>query len=811
WLDAQKKRQLIQVISNSWWIYLNSLIQRKNGNIIYVDLIKYIDAYKRFFLFLSKLDDFHLFKNFFINLLKRFIAMGDELSTIGITKFINSFAYRLKEKEEYLELIELQLLLMFLRKTVLPTDFYNFSMELLGKTLVKLEPNKRALFLYVFIENINIKYQLMKEQQELEVSQNFVRALNKILTNRIPNYLKEDFSKLGRVEINQRNFDSIFEDLEDLIYYMNNLSLDNWIIIIVRYLFSKIDEFQSFESAINYAKRFIAFSISRNKFEMAFATYDFLEEVLMYKSDIGYSRVLIEWWMDACNEFLNNNEKFLLLSLEKLNNHLKMPYKSSDVFHFFYSCNYLWLLKSRFFQIESQDFWRMMFYRALFEEKDFNLAEKIIPQLETELQTQLSGLKALYDGANLSEMKKYSFEEQSDNFQTLDTKFIIKQMILRIDSKGAISYRIKSQNDKIIEGNIINEFWNDDRIIEIYDDFFLDKLQRKFNFTLMEFGRLLYIFLPKLIREFLINLNDPSSKLVPQIYFVLDKMTIPFQLIYDDNFFMLKNSSSYKIGEHPLGGILFENGLNKLDSAQTLKKYNVLVIESINSRGPVKWSEKKINKELLFPYSEGLEELKYIVNFFNSRSEVNQIEVLTGRNSTREKILSALSQGPYHIIHIIGNIFYSKSNPKDSLFLTNDNNKVTFNEIFKALTQNRYNLQPLICCNTQVFDINGKRLKNIFREFGEITAQFDYDRISGIISRNFPIFNDESKELIINFYINIFKEKSQGIALLNARQEGMAKNAAQLAELRWTADEELMKILLAMSSYELYGKPWKKL
>ncbi|MFX1260101.1 MAG: hypothetical protein ACFFAN_19810, partial [Promethearchaeota archaeon] len=25
WLDAQKKRQLIQVISNSWWIYLNSL------------------------------------------------------------------------------------------------------------------------------------------------------------------------------------------------------------------------------------------------------------------------------------------------------------------------------------------------------------------------------------------------------------------------------------------------------------------------------------------------------------------------------------------------------------------------------------------------------------------------------------------------------------------------------------------------------------------------------------------------------------------------------------------------------------------
>jgi len=142
WLDIQKKHQLIMIISNSWWMYINSLIRRTEEGID-IDLIRYVDAYKRFFSFLSKLDDFYLLNNFATNLLESFTKM-DPLSQTGITKFINSFCVKVIERENYIKLIELQLILMYLRKSVLPQEFFHLSMEILGRTIFKLEPGKRA-------------------------------------------------------------------------------------------------------------------------------------------------------------------------------------------------------------------------------------------------------------------------------------------------------------------------------------------------------------------------------------------------------------------------------------------------------------------------------------------------------------------------------------------------------------------------------------------------------------------------------------------------------------------------------------------
>ncbi|MFX1558451.1 MAG: hypothetical protein ACFFC9_14450, partial [Promethearchaeota archaeon] len=146
WLGIQRKHQLIMIISNSWWMYINSLTKGINSQ-AEMDIIRYIDAYKRFFSFLSRLDDFYLFNNFATNLLRSFIGF-ENLSQKGITKFINSFCAKVNERGDYLKLIELQLLLMFLRKSVIPQEFFHFSMETLGRTLFKLEPAKRALFLY---------------------------------------------------------------------------------------------------------------------------------------------------------------------------------------------------------------------------------------------------------------------------------------------------------------------------------------------------------------------------------------------------------------------------------------------------------------------------------------------------------------------------------------------------------------------------------------------------------------------------------------------------------------------------------------
>lgn len=809
WLDIQKKHQLIMVISNSWWMYINSLIHRTEGKID-IDMIKYIDAYKRFFSFLSKLDDFYIFNNFVTNLLKSFIIMKD-LSQSGITKFINSYCVKVSERKEYQKLIELQILLMYLRKSVFPQEFFHFSMEILGRTIFKLEPNKRALFLYIFLENINNNYQLLEHSPE------FVQNINKILINRLPGYLKNEFSNLSRVSINERNFDELLVDLEDLILYLNNIGEFSWIIVIIKNLFAKIRKFQSFGDAVTYIRKFIDFAITRNRFEIAFDIYDFLEDLFMSQTDLGYDNILIELWVEACKRFVDMKEKkYLLQSLEKLNTHLKTPQTNAQLFHYFYTCNYLWQFKSMFFSLEPRDFWRMMFYRALFEEKNYNLARKIIPYLDKHLKSIILDPAILYNETEALQQSIYSFI--SEEFQFEAERFIIKQMIFRIDGQGLISYRIMSQDGEIVDGKILNEFWNDAQIIELYNEVFSESEEKRFDFNLMEFGKLLYIFLPKIIRKFLKQFEIKALTFIPEIYFILEHMTIPFELIYDNNFFLLKYSIGYIIGEPPLGGVAFEFGEKEVHETSELKQYNVLLIDSINALGPFKWNDSIKNKELIFPFSAGANELDFITKFFNERKEVKNITVLSSKKSTREAILFNISKGTNHIIHFVGNIFYSKWNPNDSFFITNDNQIVTIREIYNSLTKNLNYEQPFLFFNTQIYDVDGKKLGNVLRTFGEITEQFDYDKVLGIISRNYPIFDDETKEIIANFYINLFSNNSQGISLLKAKQVCMANKMTKLVEEKFKdlSDKEGsvsidLQSSLAISSYMLFGKPWKKL
>ena len=810
WIDVQKKHQLILIISNSWWIYLNSLVKREDGE-VKIDLIRYIDAYKRFFSFLSKLEESYLFDNFSFNLLKQFIKMED-LSQIGITKFINSISAKLLEREEYQKLIELQILLMFLRKSVTPSEYFNLGLEKLGKTIFNLEPTKRSLFIYMILENVCIKYKLMEDSSE------FVRAINKILINRLPSYLKIEFSNVSRITINERSFDTILADLEDLIYYLNNIGEYSWIIIIIKNIFSKIHEFQSYGDAVTYIRKFINFAINRNRFEIAFEIYDFLEDLFIYQTDLSYDNLLIELWVEACKKFVDMKEKkYLLQSLEKLDNHLKLPQTNAQIFHYFYTCNILWQFKSLFFSLEQRDFWRMMFYRALFEEKNFNISQKIIPYLDKDFENILIDIISLYNDIEPIKPKIYSFEDEGYIPELKSKSFTIKQIVIRINSKGMISYRMISIENKIIEGIITNEFWNDTQILEIYNELFYDPEKRKYKFNLTEFGELLYLFLPKVIRDFFKSFKIESLNVIPQIYFILDNMTIPFDLIYDNNFFSLKYSSGYKIGEVPLGGIAFDKESSKeLIVEPKTKLFEVLIIDAINVKGPLKWNENTKQKEILFPFSAGANELNFILNFFNQRPEIKQINPLIGPNSTRENILSNLSSGIYHIIILVGNIFYSKLSPKDSYFITNDYEIVTFNEINNSLKE--FKTQPLLFFDGQIFNITGEKLRNVPRNFGEIISQFNQDRITGIIGRAYPLFNDETKQIISNFFNNLLTNNSQGVSLLKARQDCISQKLEKIVEQQVKESDPIqgvkridLRSSLAISSYLLFGQPWRRL
>ncbi|MHA1349975.1 MAG: hypothetical protein ACTSPZ_03940, partial [Promethearchaeota archaeon] len=695
--------------------------------------------------------------------------------------------------------------------SVLPQEFFHLSMEVLGRTIFKLEPGKRALFLYVFIENVNGNFQLMENSEE------FVKSMMKILVNRIPGYLKNEFSNLGKISINERNFNEILEDLDELVYYLNNIGEHAWIITVIKSLFSKILAFRSYGDAVTYIRKFIDFAITRNRFEIAFQIYDFLEDLFLYQTDLGYDNILIELWVEACKKFVEMKEKrYLLQSIEKLNAHLKIPQTNAQLYHFFYTCNFLWKFKSLFFSLEQKDFWRMMFYRVLYEQKDFKLAQKIIPYLEKNVVNAIGDLLLLYNDTDSLNREIYSFEEENLLFTGFEEGFVIKQMVFRINQDGLISIRMISVDEKIVEGTIFNEYWNDARIIDIYNDIFSDGQEKKYDFSVNEFGRMLYVFLPIKIRTFLEQIEIKSLNIIPEIYFILDEMTIPFELVYDNNFFLLKYSIGYIIGEPPLGGVTFGHDMVEKEGKLTKDgKINVLIIDSINTSGPIRWNERIKSKELIFPFEAGINEFNYITEFFNNREEVNQIAILVGPDSSRDNILTHIETGSNHIIHFVGNIFYSKWNPRDSFFLTNDNEIITFNDINKSIQANINAEKPFLFFNSQIYDIDGKKLKNVLRTFGEMVEYFDYERITGIMSRNYPIFNNETKEIIANFYINLFNDFSQGVSLMKARQACMANKMTKIVEKKFdelSPEEGAKNIdLEGFGYFELFGKPWKKL
>ncbi|MFX0073532.1 MAG: hypothetical protein ACFFAO_20845, partial [Candidatus Hermodarchaeota archaeon] len=471
----------------------------------------------------------------------------------------------------------------------------------------------------------------------------------------------------------------------------------------------------------------------------------------MYRSDLGYDRFLVELWSDACKKFVDIKEKkYLLQSLDKLNNHLKTPQNSEQLFHYFYSYNCIWQFKSKFLALDMGDFWKMMFYRALYEEEDFALAEKLKDYLPEDLKSLLIDLNSLYNDAKQFKLKIYGLNEDSTS---ISSNVLINKMILRINSEGVITFRIISKDFKIMGGKITNECWNDTQIMKIYNDLFSENQEKEYSFDLIDFGKLLFTFLPKTIRNLFKNLKAQEIDYYPQIFFILDNMTIPFDLIYDDNFFMLKYSCGYKIGEPPLEGLIFEHDDSNVETVQIPANFNILIFEAMNSRGPIKWNEEIKKNMLIFPFVEGINEMNHTTNFFNTRSEINEITLLNGFNASRDKILESLSQKDNHIIHFIGNIFYSTNSPKDSFILTNDNNLITFNEIKIALDNNPSNIQPILVFDAQFFDIKGNKLNNVLRNFGEIISQFNYETITGIISRIYPLFSLDAREILTNFYI----------------------------------------------------------
>ncbi|TXT65696.1 MAG: hypothetical protein BAJALOKI1v1_390016 [Promethearchaeota archaeon] len=812
WISSQKKKQLTLRLSNLWINYIKSL--ENNGEI--TDLIKYIDAYDRFFSFLLQVEDYNLFQNSINELLKSFVRM-DDLSLLGLSKFINSTSRRFTEQGNYIQVIELQFLLTHLKESLVHANYFDEIMEHIYAILLKIEPSKRPLFLYTIVANVSIKFDLGLQPK------NFSNDIIKKVMHMLPAKLKEYFSEIDSVVINERTFDSIQDDLYHLITYLNNIGESSWTMVIIRNLYYYVKEFRSFDDSIQQIRQFIEFSADRSHLNIVYTIYDYLESILLLNGEgRQYSTSLIELWAEACNKFADMKEKeYLLLSIERLNKHLRVPQDESKFVHYLHTCNYLWKYRSIFFSFREEDFWRMIYYRAIYQENDLALAQKIISYMDEKLHCFVEDCQNIQKIAIEQKNTLYTLEEPED-YYFKQNKLHIVNMVIKIDNAGEFSYRIYYSDDNILEKTFKKEHWNDTYIIKIYNDLFSDISPKKYDFTLKEFGTILYLLLPKVIRDYFAQFR--TQILRPQIYFVFDKMTIPFEFIYKKGFFLFGYSIGYNIGTPPIMGAKFllekEDARKSLPSSTT-QGFEVLLIDSINALAPKKWVQEENRKVLLYEFSSGANELTYIKDLFENQSEIQNIQVLQGSESTTESILDNISQGKYHIIYFVGNIIFSESHPSYSYFITNNNSILKFVDLFDALEKQVQRVKPILFFDTQMFDREGNKLKEGLAYISEIISELNYNNIKGVVCRHYPEFDTETKKMINKFFTNLFEKNSLGISLLKAREvflPKIPKLIKQQLDAGKTVDPDIDKsknVTIENSQqylgFLIFGEPWNKL
>ncbi|MHA1803012.1 MAG: CHAT domain-containing protein [Promethearchaeota archaeon] len=813
-IDAQKQFKLIMLISNSWLTYIKSLKYRKDLSIEPNATILYIDAIKRYFSFLIKLDDFYLLYSHFTDLLKEILKI-EVIPEEAISKFIDSFSYFVRQKGDFLKLLELQILLIFLRKTFVPTELFTTSMKELNKIMKKIEPSKRAVFLHVLLENIDIKYGLSKDAE-------FIKEISTILLTRIPHELKSIFGNLPRIVINERTFPTLLPDLEELIIYLSDIGENFWITSILKNLYNKIYKYQTFMEAINYLNKFIKFFMKRNQFEIVHDLYNFLEEVYSFQSNVSYDKSLIELWAEAATNFLTMKEKkFLFQSFEKLIYHLKIPQTEEELYHYFYTHNYLWRLKSAFLSGEEREFWNMIFYRALFEEKKISFAQKIIPFLDPEIHPLLKDLNKLSAKGELFKTKIYVFEDAFPSENTFyDPNFILQKLIIQLSPSQSITCKMGSQNNEIKIITLENEFWNPTKLNAISGHLFESKEVVKENLTLKDTGTLLYLSLPRFIREYFSQFEISTLNFTPQLVFLTDELSIPFTLIYDKQFLMLNCSITHYSPNLNLNGINFptDDSFQKAVGGTSEKNIKALVVELTNSKGPFKWNDDLNKKETLYPFPHGLERMEKLRQFFTSSTTLTSKELLVRESATHENILKLLKEKNFNIIHIIGNLIYFPSIPLESYLITSENETLKLKEIFSLISKDHdLTAQPLIFFDLQFFNEHKERILNPIPIISNIISSLQLNNLTGIVFRTNSTDDEISDKITFSFYDNLLNGQDIGTAMLNARKQFISEDMINAIERKLLLIRKMaqnapsQEILKIFPYFLIFGLPWNRL
>ncbi|TFF98233.1 MAG: hypothetical protein EU547_02105 [Promethearchaeota archaeon] len=807
WLSKKRKEELILKITYIWKNYISILSSKED-----YDFITIIDGYNRFLTYLLTVQDYTIFKEYTNKFLKLLLSRSN-FSIPGIIKFINSITPTFMEQNNWIEIIELQILAIFLAKDFSKIKYLTRSKNYLEDLIRKIAPSDRKLFFYSLLENIHRKFNISKGLAE------FNQALITKLIRKEIKLLGENVKSLKDIKVNKENYKSINEKLHTLYLYLINIGEQKWSVAIIKTVFYNSEKYETHKDAISKFYRSINQFKDRGMFDNIYELFIFLEERMISESNTKYNEGIIEIWVKACNIFSTRDEKKLLfITIERLQKYLVIPEKNSNIVHYFHTHNFLWQFKSQYLSFNEKEFWNMIFYRALFQQDDASLAKKIIPLLEENLHPYLKDFDSIIEEKEKYKAKIYQLA-QIDKIPSDFKDFKIANIIIKISTKGEFSYRIHYSNRNIYENTLKKEYWNSKYLMTIYKNLFSTPSEQKYGFNLKEFGKLLFLSLPKPLRDYFIQFSQQILK--PQICFVFDEVKVPFEFLYDEGGFIFLNYSlGYCIGRPSVMGSRFltEQEPGSLDKPK--EGSNIILIDCINALAPKKWNEQKSKKESLFHFSAGPNQLRFAKELFENNEKINEFIGLTGSDSSKEKIIQNISKGNNHIIYFVGNLIFLESHPAYSYFITNDEKILNIKELIELLEIKPNNIKPLIFLDVRILDRHGLLQKNALDYISKILKNISATNLKGILIRITPDFNKETKTIISEFFKSLLNNNNLGISLFKARKEFAKKHFPELIKTEESSstklkkngekETEFKKILPALNIL-LFGEPWNKL
>ncbi len=688
------------------------------------------------------------------------------------------------------EALEIQLAMMLIRGAAKSSDTLQKLLQYLASIVLKLGLNFRPIFFYALFDNATDFFNL---QADRSARNELVSSLIETCRNAVSLDIRDAMGQTSKF-IHRFQIQEVKDNFVKLIQKLEILNEFDWAFGIIRNFARLLIENGLTEEALNLSQEFSEFSIRRGFYQFGFQGYSLIGNALATQ---GKKTELVSLWYGAARMFARSQQADLLNeSIKKIDEYLDPPPTFANSVSYFSTYNEIWNLKSRLGQTTEADFWKMIFFRALFEERDLDIAK--------------FAWKCLPDAFKSKCHPTGQIEEAVANVpKTPVGKITHTRLVIRLVEQQEVDiYCTSPKSDEYLEIHS-PEPWNSMELEEIFSQIIAHQREME----LLMFGRLIYLNLPAEVRRTIRSFKAESVQVQPHLLFIMDRFSLPVGLIHDGTSFLnLKFALSSMIGPTSLRGMS-----EMTQDNPAADKLRLLFIANLNALDPRIWDEKTQKEEPLYCLSETEGEVNDIIQFAQKYPNVESVSYLIGTQATKEKILATIRELQPHVLHYAGILFYVEENPGESYLLAPEGKIISLEEIFQVFEE--FPVRPLLVLNVKLVNKKGEFILNAGYEAGQLGSLQSKYFLTGVLTRFAPIFNADSLSLFKGFYDCLLSRKVPeiGVALLKGGQQLVADKALQQATtMSKTLEDKESKVIhfggdLTTASFLLFGLPWRKL